>query len=205
MQDESGQVVTENSKGSRPREFPRHHLKDGEKEVAHYLRKIFVSGADGKRLFRAAVIFLSMAIVGTIVYFGIFQGQKKNSFFTVADEAPFYGISGEVLEIGGNYVVVSAPTMATKLFKPAREGKWLWKVLYEETTAFYRHVSENSEIAKTIEGESIGDGLVRLPAGPEDLRVGARIFVQSKENLVGKFQSVIKEFPASEIVIYPDF
>lgn len=156
-----------------------------------------------------AIIVIAILVIGVLGYIFYYKGQQQESLITdpgetekeeiqITRQENVYGISGKILEIHDNAIVIETVAMPYGSFNPSLNDKWLWTV----------SVNENTEIIKLIPNENVSettneeDYFMKQSIAINDLKPEDLITITSNDDISAEFSLDEKNIIANKIESY---
>lgn len=124
--------------------------------------------------------------------------EKDLEEIEIVREEGVYGISGTILEVHKNSIVIETVAMPYGSFKPSPGNKWTWTV----------SIHENTEIAKLTMNENIEEAVnkdenfIETSATKSSLIPGNFVTITSSDDISIEFPTDEKNIIANKIEIY---
>jgi hypothetical protein len=144
------------------------------------------------KLFIIGIILAAVLIaVGAAGFF-----FKPSDSIKITKQENFYGISGIILEVRDNSIIIETSAIPYNGSSPSQDDRWVWTVSIDGSTEITALVPDNNA-RETIDG----GGHVERPAAINDLKAGDNIIVTSRVDIEKQFQFDEKHIIASNIKV----
>jgi len=154
-----------------------------------------------KNLSKVSVIIAIIGIIAifSIVYYGDQDGSgiSGREDIKITHQENFYGISGRVLDVRNNSIVISTVALPFGDYNPKPNEEWVWTVFIDNGT----------EVLKFAADEQLAEGghedhMILSPSSQNILTVGDFVTVTSSDDIGTQFALAEKFMTASKIDVY---
>jgi hypothetical protein len=148
------------------------------------------------KLFIAGII-----LVVILVLLGIFSVVYDTDPVEMTKQENFYGISGKILEVRVDSVIVETPVISYEGSSPLHGDRWIWTVTINSDTKIIRmHADEN--VPDTEHGDTPLSAQGAILMAINDLRADDLITITSATDIKKQFTFDDKHMLALKIEVY---
>jgi hypothetical protein len=146
-----------------------------------------------KMLVAGIVLAVVLVVFGAIGYFFTTSDSIK-----VIIEENVYGISGKIVEVRGDSIIIETATMPYGSYKPLLNDKWTWTVLINKDTEIIKLTSNENVSEAANEEEYFTRQFIMINA----LNSGDIVTVTSNSDIGTQFPFDDKTITANKIEAY---
>lgn len=155
-----------------------------------------------KKLSSILIIIAAIALIlGLAFYFGNQDDSASigSEDIQITRQENFYGISGTVLEVRENSIVIETPAIPYRESSPLPSDRWVWAVYINDSTEIIK-LTPNDSIESDI--DHINNEHTRKTIKIDDIKIGDLVVVTSSTDIKGQFVFDEKQMTASKIEVF---
>lgn len=166
--------------------------------------KYFMSSENTQpeKLSNTSIIIAVITVVVIVGY--VFYGGGKDSSdsinyedIQITEQKNFYGISGRILEVRDNSIIIETATLSYGDYNPQQGDRWIWEVFISNNTEVFKFAVDERKVA-----EGNPEHMTLAISTPEILKGGDLVTVTGNNDIGIQFASDEKYIRALKIEVY---